>query len=305
MANLQSAFTDETYENQRGEAERQFHAFFQAWLKAMKPVTLSDLVPENPLRLRPEEIKLMGDLAESCEAFVKAELSAFVSLLKRLGMPASQAVKALDDHRKATIQETHVQKWEYCLTKLFPVLRKDPKMSSFFWSQVDRSVLDFVRLNLHSLLWLPPREHAPDLRTSQERVQLEDKLRSEQELLAVAEQQARGSPQSSGAVEARKPAQLQVREEAPGAHPVAINQKEQSREGKQGHRRTLKEKLANPDPHDTATVKEVRDYLDLSKSKVHRLLDEGPLKKLPQPKKGSKVSVLVTSIADYLKESAE
>ena len=199
MASLQSAFTDETYENERGEAELQFWASFQAWLKAMKPGTLSDLLPENLLRLRPEEIKLMGDLAESCEAFVKAELTAFVSLLKRLGMPASQAVKPLDDHRKATMQETHAEKWEYGLTRLFPVFRKDIKMPSIIWSQVDRSVLHFVRVDLPSLLWLPPRERGPDFRTSQERAQLEDKLLSGQELLAVAEQQGRRSPHSSGA----------------------------------------------------------------------------------------------------------
>lgn len=68
---------------------------------------------------------------------------------------------------------------------------------------------------------------------------------------------------------------------------------------------TLKEKLAKYSPYDTVTVKEVMDHFNMSKSRVHRYLAEGPFKKASQSKKGEKVQILVSSIADYLEEGAK
>lgn len=153
MPNEPSVPTDSDYERERGKAELQFDAAAKLWLRPPRFKKISDLMPLNGQlpRVKLDEI---FNLAEMCERFIKAELSAYVSLLKRAGIPGSQGIKALETHRDRLFEDTRRRKWQYALDRASAGYRTiDAGMASSFWRTLTDSTLDFVSDELHPRLW--------------------------------------------------------------------------------------------------------------------------------------------------------
>lgn len=151
MADLPTNFTDTDYEDERRTAERLFRENFEIWSGKIPKRTGFTIPGRGKDPVSPEQ---MCKLAEICGQFIKADLSAFVSLLWRLRIPESQGINALDTHWHAIQEETKEQKWLYGLSKYGSFLRSiDTEGASFFWDNLHDENLKFLREELHSRLW--------------------------------------------------------------------------------------------------------------------------------------------------------
>lgn len=135
--------TDDDYERQRRVVEEYYWSKFHGWS--------NDLEKEQA---RPR-VQISKELADMCEGYLMQEAIAYTALLKRSGIPPSQAVDELHEHEKLLLDQTNERKWRVGLRRLKEVsFALDPtEWASDSWSTIENSMQDFVRNELEARLW--------------------------------------------------------------------------------------------------------------------------------------------------------
>jgi hypothetical protein len=172
------ALTDEIYEQARREAERRYQIAMVEWLEiAVAEATRAESPPLDVRSVLKETWskawkgdkpdtnldtrarvpgELMMKLIEACEEFLKAELHAYLRLLERSGVPASQRLIRLERELDRILFETRTRKWSRAIKERMPAgfFQNDERSLMQSWRIVEDAIKKFIHDDLEFDFWI-------------------------------------------------------------------------------------------------------------------------------------------------------